>query len=59
MIRPLRQRHRWLIPLLMSVLVAALALALTHPRPSPPSQTLPDVAGVAPVNEGAAALGAR
>jgi hypothetical protein len=41
MIRPLRKRHRWLIPGLFLLLLAAAALAITHPAPSARVETLP------------------
>ena len=41
MIRPLRRRHRWIIPALLALLVVAAALALTHPAPSSRMDALP------------------
>ena len=42
MIRPLRRRHRWIIPTLLALLlVVAAALALTHPAPSARVDRLP------------------
>jgi hypothetical protein len=41
MIRPLRRRHRWMIPSLLLLLVAATILAITHPAPSPIVERLP------------------
>ena len=41
MIRPLRRRHRWIIPGLLLVLVIAAALALAHPTPSARLDVLP------------------
>ena len=35
MIRPLRRRHRWVVPALLALLMAAAAFALTYPTPSP------------------------
>ncbi|MEP7309116.1 MAG: hypothetical protein ABJA98_26725 [Acidobacteriota bacterium] len=34
MIRPLRRRHRWIMPGLLLVLAMTAVLALTHPQPS-------------------------
>lgn len=51
MIRPLRRRHRWVIPGLFLLLVIAAVLALTHPAPSARVDALPpaivDAAGSA------------
>jgi hypothetical protein len=41
MIRPLRRRHRWIMPVLLVLLAIAAALALTHPAPSPRVDVLP------------------
>ena len=41
MIRPLRRRHRWIIPGLLLVLMMAAVLALTHPQPSARMDGLP------------------
>jgi hypothetical protein len=41
MIRPLRRRHRWMIPALLALLMMAAALALTHPPPSSRMDALP------------------
>ena len=41
MIRPLRRRHRWIIPALFALVMAAAVLAITHPAPSPRIDTLP------------------
>jgi len=41
MIRPLRRRHRWIIPGLLLVLGIAGALALAHPQPSARMDALP------------------
>ena len=41
MIRPLRRRHRWIVPGLLALLVVAAVLALTHPAPSPRVDALP------------------
>ena len=43
MIRPLRRRHRWLIPGLFLLLLIAALLAITHPAPSAHVDTLPPV----------------
>src|SRR5262249_49949714 len=43
MIRPLRVRHRWLVPALFLLLALAAVLALTHPAPSPRVDTLPAI----------------
>ena len=51
MIRPLRRRHRWVIPGLFLLLVVATVLAITHPAPSARIDALPpaivDAAGSA------------
>jgi hypothetical protein len=41
MIRPLRRRHRWIIPGLLVMLVVATALALVYPAPSSRVEVLP------------------
>ena len=41
MIRPLRRRHRWIIPGLFLLLVIAAVLAITHPAPSARIDALP------------------
>ena len=41
MIRPLRRRHRWMIPTLFLLLGIAAALALTHPASSARVDGLP------------------
>jgi hypothetical protein len=41
MIRPLRRRHRWIIPALFAIVMVAAALALSHPAPSPRVDALP------------------
>ena len=41
MIRPLRRRHRWLIPTLLALVVIGMGLALAYPTPSPRSDVLP------------------
>jgi len=41
MIRPLRRRHRWMIPLLFLVVLAAALVALVRPAPSARVDTLP------------------
>ena len=41
MIRPLRRRHRWMIPALLALVVAGAALALMHPAPSSRMDALP------------------
>ena len=41
MIRPLRRRHRWVIPGLFLLLVIAAVLAITHPAPSARIDALP------------------
>ena len=41
MIRPLRRRHRWIIPALFALVMIAAVLALTHPAPSPRVDALP------------------
>jgi len=41
MIRPLRRRHRWIIPALFAIVMVAAVLALTHPTPSPRVDALP------------------
>jgi hypothetical protein len=40
-IRPLRRRHRWIIPALFVFLAIGAVLALTHPAPSPRVDVLP------------------
>ena len=41
MIRPLRRRHRWIIPGLFLLLVVAALLAFNHPAPSARIDALP------------------
>jgi hypothetical protein len=41
MIRPLRRRHRWMIPMLLLVVLAAALVALVRPAPSPLVDALP------------------
>ena len=41
MIRPLRRRHRWVIPTLFLLLVVAAVLALARPAPSARVNALP------------------
>ena len=41
MIRPLRVRHRWMIPTLLLVLVIAAVIALARPAPSARMEALP------------------
>ena len=41
MIRPLRRRHRWVIPALFLLLVIAAVLAITRPAPSARVEALP------------------
>jgi hypothetical protein len=41
MIRPLRQRHRWLIASLLALLIAAAAVSLARPAPSSLMDALP------------------
>ena len=41
MIRPLRRRHRWIIPTLLLLLVIAAVLALANPAPSAHVDALP------------------
>ena len=53
MIRPLRRRHRWLIPALFLLLVFAAVLALTHPALSIDVDHLPPI--IAGVPKGAPA----
>lgn len=43
MIRPLRRRHRWMVPALFLLLAFAAVLALTHPAPSTRVGTLPTI----------------
>jgi hypothetical protein len=43
MIRPLRRRHRWIIPVLFFVVLAAALLALVGPAPSARVETLPSL----------------
>ena len=43
MIRPLRRRHRWIIPVLFSLLAGAAWLAHVHRMPSPVVEALPQV----------------
>ena len=42
MIRPLRRRHRWMIPALFAILMVAAVLVLAHPTPSPRVDALPE-----------------
>ena len=41
MIRPLRRKHRWVIPGLFLLFVIAAVLAITHPAPSARIDALP------------------
>jgi len=41
MIRPLRRRHRWTIPMLLLLLGVAAVLALARPAPSARVDALP------------------
>lgn len=41
MIRPLRRRHRWLIPGLFLLVAIGALLARSHPAPSPRVDVLP------------------
>jgi hypothetical protein len=41
MIRPLRRRHRFIIPALLALLIVAAALALAYPAPSSRVEALP------------------
>ena len=41
MIRPLRRRHRWIIPGLLVLLAMAAALAIARPAPSARVPALP------------------
>jgi hypothetical protein len=41
MIRPLRRRHRWMIPTLFLLLVIAAVLAVARPAPSARVDRLP------------------
>ena len=41
MIRPLRRRHRWVIPGLFLLLAIAAVLAIMHPAPSSRIDALP------------------
>jgi hypothetical protein len=41
MIRPLRRRHRWIVPSLLMLLVVAAALVLSHPARSSRMDRLP------------------
>jgi len=41
MIRPLRRRHRWMIPTLFLLVVIAAVLALARPAPSARVDRLP------------------
>ena len=41
MIRPLRRRHRWLIPTLLALVVIGTGLALAYPMRSSRSDALP------------------
>ena len=45
MIRPLRRRHRWIIPGLFMLLVVATLLAIFHPAPSARIEALPAAIG--------------
>jgi len=48
MIRPLRRRHRWLVPALFLLLVFAAVLALTHSSPSIRVDHLPPIIASVP-----------
>jgi len=41
MIRPLRRRHRWMIPALLALSALGVAVALVHPAPDAYTETLP------------------
>jgi hypothetical protein len=41
MIRPLRRRHRWMIPMLFVLILAAALVGLVRPAPSARVETLP------------------
>jgi hypothetical protein len=41
MIRPLRRRHRWIVPGLLALLIVAAVFALAHPAPSAHVDALP------------------
>jgi len=43
MIRPLRRRHRWMIPTLFLLLVVATVIAVARPAPSPRVDLLPAI----------------
>jgi len=53
MIRPLRRRHRWMVPALFLVLIVFAVLALTHPAPSTRVDALPAI--IAGISEAAPA----
>jgi hypothetical protein len=40
-IRPLRRRHRWIVPALFAIVIVVAVLALSHPAPSPRVDALP------------------
>jgi hypothetical protein len=41
MIRPLRRRHRWLVPALLAIVFMAALIALSMPAPLPRVDALP------------------
>jgi len=43
MIRPLRRRHRWLVPTLLVLALGGVVLALTFPVPSARVDQIPSV----------------
>jgi hypothetical protein len=43
MIRPLRRCHRWLVPTLFLLLIAAALLSMMHPAPSVRLHQLPAI----------------
>ena len=47
MIRPLRRRHRWMIPGLLFLVIIAAVLAITNPAPSARVDALPQAIGEA------------
>jgi hypothetical protein len=47
MIRPLRRRHRWMIPTVFLLLFIATILAVAYPAPSARVDTVPPAVGSA------------
>lgn len=45
MIRPLRRRHRWMVPVLFLLVAFAAMLALTYPAPLTRVDRLPAIVG--------------